>query len=165
MLHSKPKMRFVWWRAHRQALPAMALSMLDLPQPEGPTMSKELPACKVMSRLRQRWRECVGVKMLRRLSVRPAWPRCVRTICEDTACLSVKAAGTMTLLSVTEETTSGRAEGHDKLTRMAKMIVFDGGYQSPCSLSGTDGSPSHCTVHRVSLVVCIPGDIRIPCAV
>ena len=72
--------------------PAMALSMLDLPQPEGPRMSRELPACRLMLRLRQRCWEWVGVKRSRERRVKPAWRRWVRTICREDAALSVKAA-------------------------------------------------------------------------
>ena len=72
----------------------MALSILDFPQPEGPTMSRELPACRVMVRLRHSCRDLVGVNMLRDLSVRPACRRWVRTIREEDAFASVRAAYT-----------------------------------------------------------------------
>lgn len=74
--------------------PAMALRRLDLPQPEGPTMSKELPACRVMLRLRHSCRDLVGVNMLRERRVRPACRRWLRTMREEDAFVSVKAAHT-----------------------------------------------------------------------
>ena len=75
----------------------MALSMLDFPQPEGPTMSKELPACRDMLRSRHSCRDLVGVNMLRERRVRPACRRWVRTMREEDAFVSVRAADTTTL--------------------------------------------------------------------
>ena len=72
--------------------PAIARSMLDLPQPEGPTMSKELPACRDMVRSRHRCRDWLGVKTLSALNVSPACLQWVRIICEDFGCLSFSAA-------------------------------------------------------------------------
>lgn len=75
----------------------MALRRLDLPQPEGPTMSKELPACRVMLRLQHSCRDLVGVNMLRERRVRPACRRCLRTMREEDAFVSIKAANTTRL--------------------------------------------------------------------
>ena len=72
----------------------MARSILDLPHPEGPTMSRELPGCRDMLRLRHSCRDLVGVNMLRDRSVRPACHRWVRTIRDEDVLLSVKAAST-----------------------------------------------------------------------
>lgn len=74
--------------------PAMALRRLDLPQPEGPTMSRELPACRDMLRLRHSCRDLVGVNMLRERRVRPACRRWLRTMREEDAFVSTKAADT-----------------------------------------------------------------------
>lgn len=79
------------WKVNK---PAMALSRLDLPHPEGPTMSREWPGCRDMLKLRHSCRDLVGVNMLSDRSVRLACRRWVRTIRDKGDFVSVKAANT-----------------------------------------------------------------------
>ena len=79
--------------------PATALSKLDFPQPEGPTMSRELPACRVSFRLWQRWRPPAGVNRVRPLRVSPACGLCTRCMWDELA-VSCKRAAAHRLLSM-----------------------------------------------------------------
>ena len=72
--------------------PAIALSKLDFPQPEGPTMSRELPACRVRFRLWQRWRPPAGVNRVRPRRVSPACGLCTRCIWDELAVSCKRAA-------------------------------------------------------------------------
>lgn len=60
-------------------------------------MSKELPACRDMLRFRHSCSDLVGVNMLRERRVRPACCRWLRTMREEDAFTSVKAANTSCL--------------------------------------------------------------------
>lgn len=80
-------------------------------------MSRELPGCRDMLRLRHSCRDLVGVNMLRDLSVRPACQRWVRTIREDDAFVSVRAANTTnfcTLGKPSQQRSRAQAHGMNK---------------------------------------------------